>query len=137
MLKICVMLKQLFFDKTGTLTEGKLELSEIKLLNDNYSKEKSCQIAASLENQSSHPIANAITNYAADNNIEITEIHNFKNIPGKGIIGSINGIEYFAGNESLIKENNIDNIANYSNEGKSVVFIGDESGGNRNFNCCR
>ena len=61
--------KAVIFDKTGTLTEGKLALSGIKVLDENYSDEDIVRIASSLESQSSHPIAQAIVDYANENNI--------------------------------------------------------------------
>ena len=119
--------KAVIFDKTGTLTEGKLELSDVEVLDDDYSKEDIVRIAASLENQSSHPIAQAIVNYATLNGIEFEEIEEFKNVPGKGIIGNIGGNQYYAANESLIEgsEFNLsrEEINKYSN-GKTIVFIG-------------
>jgi len=120
--------KAVIFDKTGTLTEGKLELSEIELLDDACSKEDIIRIATSLEHNSSHPIAQAIVNYATMNDIEFEEIEDFKNVPGKGIIGNINGKEYYAANESLIEGSSFnisrDEINKYSSEGKTLVFVG-------------
>ncbi len=121
-------IKAVIFDKTGTLTEGKLELSEIEVLDDSISKEDAVKIAASLENQSSHPIAQAIVNYATLNDIEFEEISDFKNVPGKGIVGFIDGEQYYAANESLIEGSNFeishDDVNKYSAEGKTVVFVG-------------
>lgn len=120
--------KAVIFDKTGTLTEGKLELSEVIVLDDSYSKEEIVKIAASLENQSSHPIAQAILNYAALNDIEFEEINDFKNVPGKGIIGNIDGKQFYAANESLIEESEFnisrEDINSYSADGKTIVFVG-------------
>ena len=120
--------KAVIFDKTGTLTEGKLVLSEVEVLDENCSKEDIVSIAASLEQGSSHPIAEAIVNYATMNDIEFSEIDDFKNVPGKGIIGNINGNEYYAANESLIEGSSFDisrdEINRYSAEGKTIVFIG-------------
>ena len=78
--------KAVIFDKTGTLTEGKLALSGIKVLDENYSDEDIVRIASSLESQSSHPIAQAIVDYANENNILYENIEDFKNVPGKGIL---------------------------------------------------
>ena len=121
--------KAVIFDKTGTLTEGKLELGEVKVLDENVSERDIVGIAASLEHNSSHPIAQAIVNYASMNDIEFEEIEDFKNVPGKGIIGHINGKEYYAANESLIEGSSFDisrdEINQYSAEGKTLVFIGD------------
>ncbi len=121
-------IKAVIFDKTGTLTEGKLVLSDVEVLDERFSKEDIVKIAASLEHGSSHPIAQAIINYADQNEIIFDEIEDFKNVPGKGIVGNIGGNQYYAANESLIEgsEFNVsqDEINNYSADGKTVVFIG-------------
>ena len=120
--------KAVIFDKTGTLTEGKLELSDVEVLDANLSKEDVVKIAASLECESSHPIAQAIVNYANENNIRFEAIEDFKNVPGKGIIANINGEQFYAANESLIEGSNFDisrdEINRYSSEGKTLVFVG-------------
>ncbi|WP_458453858.1 heavy metal translocating P-type ATPase [Methanobrevibacter sp.] len=120
--------KAVIFDKTGTLTEGKLELSEVNVLDDSHSKEDIIKIAASLENQSSHPIAQAIVNYATMNEIDFIEIEDFRNIPGKGIVANIGGEQYYAANESLIEGSDFnisrDEINKFSAEGKTIVFVG-------------
>lgn len=124
--------KAVIFDKTGTLTEGKLALSDINVINDAYSEEEIVRIAASLEHSSSHPIAQAIVDYAGINEIRFDEIEDFKNIPGKGIVGTVDGKRYYAANESLIEgsEFNVsrEEINSYTSEGKTLVFIGDENG---------
>ena len=116
------------FDKTGTLTEGKLELIDVEVLDDDYSKEDIVKIAASLENQSSHPIAQAIVDHANLNDIVFDEISDFKNVPGKGIIGNLDGEEFYAANESIIEDSKFeishDEINKYSEEGKTLIFIG-------------
>ena len=91
-------------DKTGTITIGKPTL--IDIINDvevsKFSKAEFISIIASLENKSEHPIANAITKYAAENNFQIKDVANFENIQGKGIRGIIGDTEYFVGNAKLI-----------------------------------
>jgi len=120
--------KAVIFDKTGTLTEGKLVLSDVEVLDESYSKEDIIEIAASLEHNSSHPIAQAIVNYATMNDIPFGEIEEFRNVPGKGIVGNINSNEYYAANESLIEGSSFDisrdEINRYSAEGKTIVFVG-------------
>lgn len=120
--------KAVIFDKTGTLTEGKLILSEVEVLDENFSKEDILRIAASLENQSSHPIAKAIVDYAITNDVELNEIDEFKNVPGKGIVANIGEEQYYAANESLIEGSlfdiSRDEINKFSAEGKTIIFIG-------------
>jgi len=120
-------IKAVIFDKTGTLTEGKLKLSDIRVLDENYSEEDIVRIAASLESESSHPIAQAVVNYASDENIALTHVEEFKNVPGKGILANINGEQYYAANEPLIEGSSfdisMDEIKSYA-EGKTVIFVG-------------
>ncbi len=124
--------KAVIFDKTGTLTEGKLALSDINVLDEDYTEEEIVRIATSLEHSSSHPIAQAIVDYAGINEISFDEIEDFKNIPGKGIVGTVDGKHYYAANESLIEgsEFNVsrEEINKDTAEGKTLVFIGDEKG---------
>jgi Cd2+/Zn2+-exporting ATPase len=97
-------------------------------LDDSYSEEEIVAIAASLEHDSSHPIAQAIVNYATMNDISFKVTEDFRNVPGKGIIANIEGKEYYAANESLIEESSFDisrdEINKYSSEGKTIVFVG-------------
>lgn len=83
-LEILNKVKTIVFDKTGTLTLGKPVLV-------NKISSKYLQIAASLENNSEHPIAEAIK-YP-----KLLKVANFKNIEGWGVEGKINGKIYFIG----------------------------------------
>ncbi len=121
-------IKAVIFDKTGTLTEGKLKLSQVNTLDENYSEEDIVKIAASLENQSSHPIAKAVVDYADENNIIFDFIEDFRNVPGKGIVATINGEQYYAANEALIEGSSFDisqdEINRHYSEGKTLIFVG-------------
>ena len=120
--------KAVIFDKTGTLTEGKLKLSDVEVLDESYSKDDIVKIAASLEYQSSHPIAQAVVSYADENNIMFDVIEDFRNVPGKGIVANINGEQFYAANEALIEGSSFDisrdQINKYSSEGKTLIFVG-------------
>ena len=120
--------KAVIFDKTGTLTEGKLVLSDVEVFDERYSKDDIVEIAASLEHQSSHPIAKAIVDYADEHNIIFDTIEEFKNVPGKGIIANINGEQFYAANESLIEGSDFDisrdEMNKYSGDGKTLIFVG-------------
>lgn len=116
----------IILDKTGTITKGKPTLVDIK----NFSKmkdEEFLSILFSLENKSEHPIAHAVVNSSKENNLSTLNILNFKNIEGKGISGTINGIEYFIGNKKLIEDLKIDFDASileqYTQEGKTPVIV--------------
>ncbi len=94
-------------DKTGTITKGKPELVEIKNQSENTEQEI-VSILASLESKSEHPIAHAIISYAAEKNIKMKNAESFEAIKGQGLKGVIGGVEYFAGNERLVKSLNLD-----------------------------
>ncbi|HAO64901.1 TPA: cadmium-translocating P-type ATPase [Candidatus Taylorbacteria bacterium] len=90
-------------DKTGTITKGKPELTSLK----NYSKnddQKVIAIISGLEKKSEHPIAHAIMQYAKSKNIEPSQVEAFESLKGKGLKGSVDGTEYFAGNVKLISD---------------------------------
>jgi Cu2+-exporting ATPase/Cu+-exporting ATPase len=114
-------------DKTGTITKGKPELVSIK----NYSQRKEedlISILATLENKSEHPIAHAIINYTKRENIQINNnIKNFEIIKGKGLKGTIDEVEYFAGNTKLITDFNLnfdkEVLEKETLEGKTPVIL--------------
>jgi len=113
-------------DKTGTITKGKPTLVDIKN-SSKFSESEFISIIASLENKSEHPIAHAIIDYAKDKNINIQVVSNFGNIEGRGVTGTINGVEYFVGNVKLIEglKSNFDVslIEQYTAEGKTPVIL--------------
>lgn len=90
-------------DKTGTITKGKPELVSIQNQSD-MSEADIVAVLASLESKSEHPIASAIVAYAAAHTIALRSVQNFTAIKGKGVRGSIDGVEYFAGNPRLIQD---------------------------------
>ena len=79
------------FDKTGTLTEGAFGVNVIQSFDNDYNKQKIIQIAASLEQNSEHPIAKGIVEKAHKMNLNLQQPSDFKAIKGKGIEGTING----------------------------------------------
>jgi Cu2+-exporting ATPase len=79
------------FDKTGTLTEGAFGVNVIQSFNNNYDEQKIIQIAASLEQNSEHPIAKGIVEKAHKMNLTLRQPSDFKAIKGKGVEGTIDG----------------------------------------------
>ena len=116
------------FDKTGTLTEGKPKVSQIKVFN--ILEDELLSIALTLEEYSTHPIAKTIVEYAHDKGIQSKNGELFKNIVGKGVQATINGVTYYAGNARLFEEMNIPlgtvitEIQELQSQGNTVVIIG-------------
>jgi Zn2+/Cd2+-exporting ATPase len=91
-------------DKTGTLTKGVFEVQEV--VPTLLEKDEFVNIVAALESHSTHPIADAIVNYAGDGYQRI-EINNVEEISGHGLRGVFNQSEILAGNEKLLHKFNI------------------------------
>ena len=107
----------IIFDKTGTLTYGNLKISKI----NNFSKYKDTEVfnfIASLENNSTHPIANAFKEYY-DSKVKVND---FKNISGVGLFGNINKKEFYVGNNKLFEKFDIKN--EYLKEEKELMKNG-------------
>ena len=93
------------FDKTGTLTNGKLTVSEVSA--QIGTQEQLLYYAASADSASEHPIAKAITAFAAESGIAITQPQDMQAIAGKGVQAVIDGKTVLIGNLALLQENNI------------------------------
>lgn len=91
-------LSLLALDKTGTITEGVFSVQDMLLSDDNYLL---IHKAASLEKNSSHPIAKAIVDFAGDNYEEAKDV---KEIPGIGLEGIVGGHLIKAGSKKILKE---------------------------------
>jgi len=93
-------------DKTGTITEGKPAVLELKW-KDAVDRTFYSKILYTLENHSTHPLAQAVATYL----IELRDMHisltGIENIPGKGMCGLYNSEVYFAGNQRLMQERSI------------------------------
>ena len=119
-------------DKTGTITEGKPKVTDI-VVNSNINKNELLKIAASIEKPSEHPLADAIVEKEKKENITLLDVDNFISITGKGIKAEINNKIYYAGNLSLMKENNIDYskfekvINDLAKKGKTPLCFSDDS----------
>ncbi|MFV0497023.1 MAG: heavy metal translocating P-type ATPase [Candidatus Fimivivens sp.] len=94
-------------DKTGTITEGKPRVTDV-LPAEGVTAQTLVRIAASLEQASEHPLAEAVTEYARQQNVALSAIERFEAISGKGLSAEINKARYFAGNIALMQEQNID-----------------------------
>ncbi len=114
------------FDKTGTLTEGKFEVTDIIHLGD-ISRDEVIRYAASLEQQSGHPIARGIVEKARKMNLDFYDITESKVLPGRGVIGKKNGQEIMVVSPQFLKEKGLwrenEEIRRVMEEGKTMVFL--------------
>ena len=105
-LEIAHNVNTVVLDKTGTITQGRPVVTDVVAVN--MAAEEFIRLAAALESKSEHPLAMAIMEYAAENNIDYPQVENFNSIPGKGIFAQYGGADYIAGNAKLLGENGVD-----------------------------
>ena len=105
----------LMLDKTGTITEGVFKINKIETTID---ENELLKIVASAENNSIHPIADAIKKEYSD---KLYEVNDYKEISGQGITCIVNKQKVLIGNEKLLKNNNIEFTE--TKEVGTVVYI--------------
>ena len=94
-------------DKTGTLTQGVFKVQKI-VPADFLLETDLVNLVASVETQSTHPIAKAIVEYAKEQNIEVIKPEIVNEIAGHGLQASINGKIVLVGNPKLLIKNNVE-----------------------------
>lgn len=119
-------LDTLVFDKTGTLTEGKPQVVAIKTFAD-VDEPTALRLAAALEQGSSHPLARAILEKAADSLLPVVD--NFRTLRGLGVSGEAEGHALLLGNQALLNEQKIataaveSEIAAQASQGTTPVLL--------------
>ena len=91
------------FDKTGTLTKGTFEVQACKSAGE-VSEEELVKLVASVESDSTHPIAKAVVNYAEERNIERVTVADTKEYAGFGLEATVDGIPVLVGNCRLLSK---------------------------------
>ncbi len=126
-LEVIPQVDTMVFDKTGTLTTGKPTVTDIIPAGEIDSRE-ALTLIATAEKYSEHPLANAIVQYAEENNIQFLEIDDFDSFTGKGVKASITGFTIAVGNDTFMQENEIDtgelepHLAQLQKDGKTTIF---------------
>jgi len=127
-LEIAKDVNMIAFDKTGTLTKGEPTVTDIVQING-LASDKVLQIAASVEKNSEHPLAQAIVQNADENNIKLFNVKNFQTVPGKGVTASLKNKNIFLGTRSFVQEQGIDprpieeKMISLENQGKTAMIL--------------
>lgn len=90
-------------DKTGTITTGQPKVTDIIPVNDT-TEEELLSLANDLERKSEHPLARAITEYCDEKGISITEVSDFRALPGNGVSAVRNGRTLVAGSGKFMRK---------------------------------
>jgi Cu+-exporting ATPase len=118
----------LLVDKTGTLTRGKPAVEAVFSVADDGDAEL-LRLAASIEKGSEHPLAAAIVAEATRRGLPLTEARAFRSVPGKGVVGRVDGHDVALGNVALLDELRIDptpvraRAAALASEGATVMLV--------------
>lgn len=115
------------FDKTGTLTKGEPHVEKMIA----YEKELFLQVAGSIEQSSSHPLAKAIMKQIETESIRLNEPEEITTVPGQGVVAIIDGNRYWLGNEQIIPEKAFTDavrkdLHTLKNDGYTIVAIATE-----------
>ncbi|MFH5836447.1 copper-translocating P-type ATPase [Proteiniclasticum sp. C24MP] len=113
------------FDKTGTLTEGEFGVTDIKAVG--RTEEEVMNIAYSVESNSEHPIARGIVREGKERSMKLSDVTDYRNIPGQGLQAKMDGRDIMVVSPGYIREENISFDEEYyehlAEQGKTVVFV--------------
>ena len=119
-LDVMTKINTVVMDKTGTLTKGVFKVQQV--VPNNISKEELVKLTSAIEQNSTHPIAKAVTEYAgsAKDNVKVEGV---EEISGHGLKGNIEGKQISAGNLKLLKKFNIEYPKELEQEVNTIVVV--------------
>jgi Cu+-exporting ATPase len=116
-------------DKTGTLTQGRPEVTAIECA-EGYESSDLLALAAAVERQSEHPLAQAITRKALAERLVVSEADDFQSITGGGVMASVSGREVMIGSAALLADEGVSGVdpllqraATYQQSGGTVILV--------------
>jgi Cu+-exporting ATPase len=116
-------------DKTGTLTEGKPKLVDI-LPADGFDAKEFLRLAASLEQNSEHPLAAAIVQGAKEQSLTLEGAKDFRSVTAAGVVGSVAGRAVMIGKPDFLRNEKITGLESLEasatklqEDGKTAVFV--------------
>jgi Cu2+-exporting ATPase len=125
-------LNTIIFDKTGTLTKG--EQGVVHLAVTGISEADALRIAAGLEGDSEHMIAQAVRQYAQEHGVTPAPVSRFESIAGRGVKAVADGVTYFMGGPRLLEQLGLNvpealgaDKANAERAGQSVIYLTSET----------
>jgi len=130
------------FDKTGTITAGKPAVTDVTVLDTDTqtnggngrgdrrdADRRVLHYAASIENASEHPLAQAVVESAAERGIKPSDVTGFEAVTGKGVRGTVDGTAVLVGSRALLEESGIttggfeDQLRTYEDQAKTAMLI--------------
>ncbi|ASN06901.1 heavy metal translocating P-type ATPase [Virgibacillus necropolis] len=123
-------IKAIAFDKTGTLTNGKPVVTDT-YFHTNLDEQSILEIIGAIENESLHPLAEAISNYSReqlDSKNFTSDVTQHKTVSGNGILATVENDTWMIGKPEFVGKNEADEFQNgvankLASQGKSIVFV--------------
>lgn len=119
-------LDAIVFDKTGTLTEGRFGVTDVISL-AGRSEQELLRLAASLESQSEHPIAEGVVRSARERGLDFPAPAEFRAIPGRGAEAVVDGTRLRIVSPGYLREHDHavadDRVRTVAEQGKTVVYL--------------
>jgi len=119
----------LIIDKTGTITEGKPSLKSFKTLGK-LKDEEILMLAASIDTNSDHPLAESIVKGTKEKNISLIKLEDFESVTGKGVQAKYKGKKIGLGNQRLLddfkasmNDENKKLVVDWQSSGQTVMFL--------------
>ncbi|MDD5290312.1 MAG: heavy metal translocating P-type ATPase [Patescibacteria group bacterium] len=128
-LEIARDLDMIVFDKTGTLTKGEPSVTDIISIKNEINENNILQIAASVEKNSEHPLAQALVNKTKEEKINFLEVINFQALPGFGVSADLENKKILFGTRKLMIDNQINpnliekNLIALEDQGKTAMIL--------------
>ncbi|MFN8373317.1 MAG: copper-translocating P-type ATPase [Anaerolineae bacterium] len=126
-------LNYIIFDKTGTLTKG--EQGIVDFQTQGISPDKALSIAAGIEGDSEHIIAQAIRKYAQQKNVHPAAVSSFASLAGRGVTANVEGAVFYVGGPRLLEQQGWvlpaalqDVQRKAETNGQSVIYLANEQG---------
>ncbi len=105
-LETAARIEAVVMDKTGTLTKGEPEVTDV-ITGAGFTDEEILRLAAAVERESEHPLAQAIVRHAAERGLDAATAAGFENVPGHGAVAEAEGHRVAVGNRRLMETQNI------------------------------
>ena len=122
-------IRTIVFDKTGTITKGEPEVTDIVPVGTDLDPALLVSYAAALEQNSEHPLGEAIVRGARDRGLTVPPVTEFDSVPGRGVRGTVTGRAVLLGNLQFMRASGVDSTslgqaaARLAEEGKTPTYV--------------
>ena len=127
-LETAARIEVVVMDKTGTLTKGEPEVTDVAV--DGIDERELLRLAAAVERESEHPLADAIVHRADENGVPHAPVESFESVPGHGALATVDGRHVAVGNLRLMEQQRIElgplreRRAELADGGRTAVLVG-------------